>query len=327
MSDDIEAEKISFTASLITQGKYKFYSLTIPSDVLSECCFVIKRDEDPKEGFQRLLNKERAKQIADYIDSGFGSIPTAVILSAQDEAQFEYNSKTKTISFRQTPKSFLILDGQHRVYGFSMSKTQLRVPVIIYSGLNRQEETRLFIDINVTQKAVPNELLLDIRKLADYQNDIETRLGDIYDMFHQNSDSPLLGLMSPSARARNKISRVTFNASVKPLLGLFGDFENDQVYSVISSYIVAVLDCSNKYSLDINVVQPNVFKGLLAAFPLFALRVKDRHEGNYNTDNFIDVLSDVFSRVRKTSLQSAAASGPKAYLKVFEDAMKTKFTL
>jgi hypothetical protein len=52
---------LSYTASLITQGKYRFYALTIPSDVLARTCFVIDRDEDPVSGFQRLLNKDRAQ--------------------------------------------------------------------------------------------------------------------------------------------------------------------------------------------------------------------------------------------------------------------------
>ena len=178
-----KGEFISFTASLIIQGKHRFYSLTIPSDVLARTCFVIDRDEYPIEGFQRLLDKKRAQQIADYIDAGFGTIPTSVVLSAQEIAEFSYDSKKRTVRFRDNQKSFLILDGQHRIYGFHLAKSELRVPVVVYSELTRKDESRLFIDINTEQKPVPNELLLDIRKLAEYRNDVETRLGDIFDLF------------------------------------------------------------------------------------------------------------------------------------------------
>jgi len=74
-------EELSYTFSLITQGKYKFMSLTVPSDVLAETCFVTTRYEDPEEGFQRRLDEKKATEIAEYIDSGFGTIPNAVILS------------------------------------------------------------------------------------------------------------------------------------------------------------------------------------------------------------------------------------------------------
>ena len=74
------------TVSLITQGKHKFYSFTMESDILAKVCFVISRDEDPTTGFQRNLDERRAREIADYIDNGLGTIPSSIVLSAQKEA-------------------------------------------------------------------------------------------------------------------------------------------------------------------------------------------------------------------------------------------------
>src|SRR5207248_1145328 len=150
--------------------KHRFYTLTAPSDILAKTCFVSTRYDDPKEGFQRLLDKNRAQQIADYIDEGFGSIPNSIVLSAQPEAELKVIGRGKTIEFKDTPKAFLILDGQHRVYGFALAKTTLRVPVVVYNDLSRKDESRLFIDINTKQRPVPNELLLDIKKLAEYES-------------------------------------------------------------------------------------------------------------------------------------------------------------
>ncbi len=56
----VEIESIG-TVSLIKQGDHRFYSLTMPSNVLAETCFIISRDEDPKEGFQRELDIKRAQ--------------------------------------------------------------------------------------------------------------------------------------------------------------------------------------------------------------------------------------------------------------------------
>jgi DGQHR domain-containing protein len=153
----------SFSAILVTQGQRRFYTLTMSSDLLAKTCFVVNRDENPIDGFQRLLDKNRAKQIADYIDAGFGTVPTSIVLSAQEVAHLAYNRTARTVSFEVNRKSFLILDGQHRVYGFALAKSELRVPVVIYNNLTRVEESRLFIDINTTQRPVPNELLLDSR--------------------------------------------------------------------------------------------------------------------------------------------------------------------
>ena len=94
----VEVESFG-TVSLIRQGSHRFYSLTLPSDLLAESCFIISRDEDPKVGFQRELDKIRAQEIASYIDSGMGTIPSAIVLSAQESAGLIYDSKKKGISW------------------------------------------------------------------------------------------------------------------------------------------------------------------------------------------------------------------------------------
>jgi len=76
---------ISYTAVLLTQGNHRFYTLAMPSEVLAETCVVDPRVKNPLDGFQRLLDKMRAQDIADYIDSGFGTIPSSIILSAHSQ--------------------------------------------------------------------------------------------------------------------------------------------------------------------------------------------------------------------------------------------------
>ena len=316
-------QTLSYTASLVTQGDHRFYSLTVPADVLAETCFVTTREEDPELGFQRLLSRARAQEIADYIDSGFGTIPTSVILSAQPESNFEYNSKNRTVSFLETPDAFLILDGQHRVYGFRLANSELRVPVVIYSGLSKQDETRLFIDINTKQRPVPNELLLDIRKLASYQDDSETILGQIFDLFDTQPGNPLLGKMSPRARKNKLISRVTFNSALKPLLPLFKDASPLQIFDTLSAYYASVIKHINANNLDIDLTNPISFRGITGAFPDVAQRVNDKFGKNYTVENFDDVNRDIYDKIRLASLKSAAGS-VKAYITVIQNAMRPR---
>ena len=201
---------LRYSVSLVSQGRHKFYTFTMPSDILAKTCFVSTRDADPQSGFQRLLDPARAQQIADYIDAGLGTIPSSIVLSAQPEAELRVIGGGKTIEFKSTKRSFLILDGQHRVWGFKLAKTALRVPVVVYNNLTRKDESRLFIDINTKQRPVPNELLLDIKKLAEYENTTEELSGKVFDLFNTETDSPLLGLLSSAERVKGKISRVTF---------------------------------------------------------------------------------------------------------------------
>lgn len=318
-----DTEFLSYTASLITQGRHRFYTLTIPSDVLARTCFVIDRDEDPVQGFQRLLDRNRAQQIADYIDAGFGTIPTSVVLSAQKIAGFEYTRKTRTVRFRDNPKSFLVLDGQHRIYGFHLAKSELRVPVVVYNELSRADESKLFIDINTKQRPVPNELLLDIRKLADYRNDIETRLGDIFDLFATEPDSPLFGLMSPSKRKKDHISRVTFNAGLKSILNIFGEAESSDIYRVTSSFLAAFISEAEKRNFEIDLTAPVAFRAVLSIFPDIAQRVRDKHGTQYSPDDFAEVISDMLRNLKPSAVKNVGNS-VAAYAKVFTDGLKVK---
>src|SRR5258708_39491991 len=185
-------ETVRYSVSLVRQGEHQFYTLTMHISILAETCIVSRRIEDPKLGFQRRLDRFRAKQIANYVDIEKGVIPNAIILSAQSEAELRTGGRGKKIEFKRTPKAFLILDGQHRVYGFTMAKTPLRVPVVIFNSLTPDQEARLFIDINTKQRPVPNELLLDIKKIAGYESELEQKIGHVYDLFNTRTASPRL---------------------------------------------------------------------------------------------------------------------------------------
>jgi DGQHR domain-containing protein len=300
-SDTTElGDTISYTASLVRQGPYRFFTLTMPADVLVTTCTVDKRIENPIIGFQRRLDIQRGKEIARYIDEGLGTIPGSIILSAQPEADFKYVPAKRTISFKRNPRAFLILDGQHRVYGFHLAKNKrLRVPVVIYNGLQKAEEVRLFMDINTKQRPVPNELLLDIKKLAESESDEEAILREVYDLFNQETDSPLFGKMSPSEKAHGKLSRVTFNAALKAVYSSFGDSDATRIYDVVRSYLHAWLSGLRLVHATEAMTNPTGFRAIMFVFPFIAGRVADRFGRQYSVDNFNEVIRPLFSKIKK----------------------------
>ncbi|MEY8847190.1 DGQHR domain-containing protein [Psychroserpens sp. XS_ASV72] len=314
-----------YSISLVSQGDHRFYTLTIPSEILAKTCFVSTRDDNPVDGFQRLLDEKRAQSIADYIDNGMGTIPTAIILSAQPEAELEIIGRGKTVKFKEHPKAFLVLDGQHRVYGFSKANSSVRVPVVIYNGLNRRDESRIFIDINTQQKPVPNELLFDIKNLAEYETDQEQLLREIFDLFHSETKSALLGLTSPAKKSRNKISRVTFNSSFKPITKNFGNKDADEIFEICNSYISAFMKGMRSLDIDGSITNSTVFRSVIAIFPHVAQRTKDRYS-NYNQDAFSEILSPLFSKLKVTKITSPGSSY-KDLANYLIECMKTDFTL
>jgi DGQHR domain-containing protein len=279
-----ETETVAIT--LVTQGKTKFYTATMDIKVLAECATVDTRADNPVEGFQRQLDERRAKEIAAYIDAG-NSIPTAIVLSAQPAANLQYSSRNRSITFDRTPTSFLILDGQHRVFGFSKVKiaTKVRVPVVIYEGLTLAEECRLFVDINTKQRPVPNALLLDIKRLAERETDEEGLFRDVFDRFANDASSPLFGRMSSAESKIGSLSRVTFNSSLRAIIGFFEDKTVDGVYLPLSAYLTAWKAILGRKDGGEQLLNATVFKAVFLLFADVADRVLVRGV-EFTVENF-----------------------------------------
>ncbi|MGA1806293.1 DGQHR domain-containing protein [Sphingobium sp. WW5] len=320
------SERLRFSVSRVSQGKHVFYTLTVPSEVLSRTCMVSTRKEDPKQGFQRELDEKRAEEIARYIDSEVGTIPNSIVLSAQPEADLKVVGKGKTLEFSDNPRAFLILDGQHRVFGFSKAKTVLRVPVVIYNGLSRTDETRLFIDINTKQRPVPPQLLLDIKRLAAIEGESESILRDVFDLFNESVGSALGGSMSPSESARNKITRVTFNHAIKPLLEMFSGRESFEIYAILNAYLSALNLELTKKTPNPLLSKPVVFRAFMGIFPAVAQRVLDKFGSTYTAENFLMILSPIFPNIPMKRLEQPGTSWTtlRDYL---DGRMRSKLTL
>ena len=278
----------SSNAIKCTQNERDFFITSIPSDILWRVCYVSRRDEDSEKGFQRVLNESRAASIAKYLEDEHGQIPSPLILSAKNEAAFSFRSGK--VSFEKLANVFLVLDGQHRLFGLSKLQTPLDTPVVIFSNLSIQEEVGLFIDINTNQRGVSTSLLLDIQALRGDEAGKEAENRRIFDLI--NADSPLAGFLSGAKSARGKISRKTFYDFIGPIhdsiylenLNTDGKYKGMRNYlQACSQLLVAAQSQRQKLSNSI------VFKAFMTLFPEILERCYKRHE-NFKQDSFYDVL-------------------------------------
>lgn len=299
-------DRIRYSVSLILQSGKQFYSLTMPTDILAQCCYVTTRDEDRDAGFQRVLDSKRAQDIANYVDSGAGTIPGSIILSAQPDAAVKLIGGGKTIEFSFVPRSFLVLDGQHRVYGFSLAESALRIPVVIYNGLTPTEEARLFIDINTKQRQVPNELLLDIKQLAEREDDREALLREIFDLFSDEPSSTLLGLTSAASRQRQLISRVTFNLAFKSVLPVFSAPSSRHIYQVTNAYLAAFAEVLEKLALKERLTSPTVFRAIMDTFPEVARIYAAQHGKTFTKSKFAALLLPISQQATTAKFEKNA---------------------
>jgi DGQHR domain-containing protein len=159
--------KITVAASRVCQGSLVLYATSMKVKDLMADGFYSVETLDPEDtndkGYQRLLNKARAKQLADYIlkgqDSKDAFLPTSVFLATDKSIAF--NNQTNTIEIDSTLVGpFSVVDGQHRLEGLKMAAEKdgrvlsFELPVNIAINLPKIAQMCHFLIVNTTQKSV-----------------------------------------------------------------------------------------------------------------------------------------------------------------------------
>lgn len=237
------AATASYPTLKVGSKERPIYYASVPIDDLYPHVTVLRRAENPAEGFQRELDLKRVKAIAEHIDAG-KTIPNNVILSAQPEAEFAYDRATKSLKFHRVAGAFFSLDGQHRLYGYQAATRRERVVVSIHVGLSRAEETAMFLEIHQNQKGLPSSLVLDVAAQAGVESKREAALRSLYDRLSTDKLSPLRGRTSPTGAARDKLSRTTFYRAAGPALRVAERYQIDDesAYKLTRTYLAALAD-------------------------------------------------------------------------------------
>lgn len=178
-----------------------FYSFVTTPRALLKIAFVNHQALNHPDGcpaYQRMISSNRIKEIGKFIENG-GYFPTNILINFINEPKFTPLSNTENtdpnlkFGWIELPKQFRsawIIDGQHRLYGYSKIDDKFldqSLFVLAFNKMDTLKEADLFITINNKQKRVPKGLLVSL--LADI------RLG---------SDDPKIALTAlASAVVRN----------------------------------------------------------------------------------------------------------------------------
>ncbi|RXT21718.1 hypothetical protein B5U98_14720 [Bosea sp. Tri-39] len=160
-------------ASRFRLGGRTAYSFTISAKDLLRRAFVNHRDlRDPSgaPAYQRLVNPNRLKNIAAFLEKG-GYFANSVLINFHQDMRFDITDREPEGGTRfgrlylpDTYKSCWIIDGQHRIYGAAIvdeSKAPT-VPVVAFERLPTDAEARLFTTINREQRPVQKKLLEEL---------------------------------------------------------------------------------------------------------------------------------------------------------------------
>jgi DNA sulfur modification protein DndB len=154
-------------------GGYTYYSFSIEPEKLLKVGYVLHRNEANQNmmpTYQRIIKKARLTSVRNFINEG-GYFPNSIIISIDtggkglvfDQSATKVEGSISKLGILHIPKKYrtaYIIDGQHRLYGYSDSKyaSTNTVPVVAFVDLDRTEQIKLFMDINENQKAVPKSL-------------------------------------------------------------------------------------------------------------------------------------------------------------------------
>lgn len=177
------------TALRVVQPIGVFYVTVLPADMLLSVSYsdrlAAKWDAGRQiyvlEGTQRPLQERRFQQIGDYIDRADSAFPNSIILAAnfrEEDGLLETGpgenaapgtrdprwtitdgpDGTALLTIPSPSKLAAIIDGQHRLLGFTHVKNQgrlsMRLICSVFLGLPKPFQAQLFATINSTQKAV-----------------------------------------------------------------------------------------------------------------------------------------------------------------------------
>ena len=192
-------------------GGYTYYSFSIEPEKLLKIGYVLHRSEANQNmmpTYQRLIKKKRLQEVRSFINNG-GYFPNSIIISidtngkglAFDQASTRVDNTISKIGILHIPKRYrsaYIIDGQHRLYGYSDSlyASTNTIPVVAFVDLARSEQIKLFMDINENQKAVPKSLRVTLNadmlwESSDLSEQRQALRSKIAQMLGEESTSPL----------------------------------------------------------------------------------------------------------------------------------------
>jgi DNA sulfur modification protein DndB len=283
-----------FTAFSIGTDNVECYATVMSAKEMVKIATVSRIDKD--QGYQRYLDPRRVKEIASYIDNG-NIIPGSIILSVQKNCDVHYDKKSNKLSITLAEGDFLfVIDGQHRLYGASSCKENVKLPICIFTGLDLKQEVQYFLDINGYQRGVAKTLRLELLKfISEPESTDEIRMR-LFNELNEDINSPLYNRMSATTSIEGKLTHVPFQQAIDPLLkgnvlNKFDNYENKKI--LIINYLSAVDYVLKKMGEDHRRITNSIF--FQAIFKIFddVCSMSLTYFKDYKEASFIKILDAI----------------------------------
>lgn len=208
----IEGMKNKIPAIRGKMGDKTYYEFSIEPEKLLKMGYVLHRSNSNKielPSYQRIIKKSRLNSVKEFVNEG-GFFPNSVVININtkknkklqfDLIKADYDSEISDIGVLHLPslyRSIYIIDGQHRLYGYSDSDYAEKntIPVVAFVNLSKPEQLKIFMEINENQKSVSknlrNTLNADLLWESEDKNDQAKALGlRLAQLLGEAKESPL----------------------------------------------------------------------------------------------------------------------------------------
>ena len=231
-------------------GGHTYYSFSIEPEKLLKISYVLHRSKSMKilPSYQRMIKKPRLKKVQKFVDEG-GYFPNSIVINIDStrggEPRFEpFSHKKEGISgagilhLPNVYRSAYIIDGQHRLYGYSNShySESNSIPVVAFVGLDGSEQLKLFMEINENQKSVPRNLRITLdADLGWNSKDLDVQVDGLQKQiaqdFGEDNSSPLKGRVKVGEDETTDVRVITLQAILTGLkrTDFFGKFKKNKI--------------------------------------------------------------------------------------------------
>lgn len=194
-----------------SMGSELCYSFMAPPEALLRIAYVHRRSHrasymELKNSYQRVLTPRRMGEVRRFVEDG-GYFPGAIIINFDRSpsldpvpGEFGRGGRPVALTLPKEYSSAWIIDGQHRLFAYANLPEHRKndlVHVMAFVGLSRDQQTKMFVDINQNQKRVDSDLLWDLYE-------------DLYEDSDDDSPERALWAMSMIAKRLDSDERSPF---------------------------------------------------------------------------------------------------------------------
>lgn len=296
-------------------GGHTYYSFATEPENLLKIGYVLHRNKanvNMMPTYQRLIKKSRLKSVNEFIENG-GYFPNSIVISIDaknchfEPANTQVATTISDVGILHLPKKYksaYIIDGQHRLYGYSNSeyKNKNTIPVVAFVNLSREEQVQLFMQINENQKAVSkdlrNTLNADLLWTSDnYVEQLKALCSRISIYLGEDRNSPLFNKISIGEDKKTITTQAIENALRKSkFLGKVSKNKIEEIGLI--------------YNGDLDFAYDKLKEYLTKGFDYLSSNIKDEWEKesdgviliNRGIYGFILLLSDILYYLDETKI-------------------------